>query len=86
MKLTKDPNMYLTVKNTKGKTVKIKDIMGKTIPCVHSFNTKTCVTRLFIVAEPKGAVVKKGRNGNKALMVKVKIPGAYAEINGIRVY
>jgi hypothetical protein len=76
--------MKLTAKNTEGKNVIVKDVMGKPIHGVNSFDTKTCVAELFIRAGESYAI-KKVRNKGAVVKVTVKIPGAYAEIDGERV-
>lgn len=78
--------MKLTAANTKGKEVKIMDAMGQHISYVFSFDTKTCEMEGYLPIGPKKLAVKKGRDGNTIVKFKVKIPGAYATIDGVKVY
>ena len=79
--------MKFTVKNTKNKRVKVKDYMGKTIPLVFSYNTKTKMTGLYLQSAHKNngyanAIVGKKNGKSYVVKVNIVIPGSYAEVNG----
>jgi hypothetical protein len=77
--------MKLTAKNTVGKNVVVKDGMGRPIPGINAFNTKTCEAKLFLCNRHGGFIVKKSKGISSVIKVTVKIPGAYAEIDGKKV-
>lgn len=85
--------MILTVENTAGKKVQVKDITGKVIHGVCRFNTRTCEVEFYaitVMKTPSGAkiptyIIQEKAKKRSVVKVKARIPGAYAEINGKKV-
>lgn len=83
--------MKLTIKNTKGKDVKIRDAMGRHIPHVFEYDTKTKRARLFLYAKVDGSnnssvvTARSSKGVGYAIKANLILPGSYAEIDGKKV-
>jgi len=82
--------MKLTVKNTKGKNVKIHDNLGRPISSVASFDTETGRITFYVLSRgSEGGIGHRTELDSKGKSRVKKIStiwrGAYATIDGIRV-
>lgn len=87
--------MIFNIKNTSGKKVKLYDAQGTQILGCYRYNTKTRETSLYLTGQHpkikhKKTLTKriKPRKGESmawaTLKVKVKIPGSYIVVDGVK--
>lgn len=82
--------MYITAKHKDAKKAKVYDNMGKPVPCVLSYNTKTKMATLALLSSDKYGKLKlvtrsKGKRSGEIVTVCVELLGSWLEIKGKRV-
>lgn len=85
--------MILDIKSTKGKNVKVYDAHGCLIGACYKYNTKTREVWMFLTGRTEKGVpkilcklVKETKTSKRwaTLKVKLKIPGSYAIVDGVK--
>lgn len=76
--------MLFTIENTKGKKVKVTDVMGKEITLVKEYDTETRKAKLGIrTKDEKGIVVIGDGVINAALFIEVELTGSRISVDGV---